>query len=201
MNCRRLEAAGSHSPSAAGGVRGDHGDARDKDNSGVRAEAVVIRGGDVDDVASPGVREDRRVARNRRCSCAADQRRCSRSRGSSSHSQQVPLVPFPPRTPVGREKAVPPLRTRTAAFGPVTVVAGHEAQRPLASRLVQLLIDGLSPAAGKDHVSSRRHPPGRTPALEHIGRAPALERHRRRLDSRSITGTSFGTPTLAAWHD
>lgn len=43
----------------------------------MRAEAVVIRGGDVDDVASPGVREDRRVARNRRRSCVADQGRCS----------------------------------------------------------------------------------------------------------------------------
>lgn len=88
MNCRRLEAAGSHSP-VGGGIVDDHGDARAEDNSGVRAEAVVIRGGDVDDVVSPGVRE----------------------------------VPFPPRTPVGRQQAFTPLRTRTAA-------SGHSAQLP-----------------------------------------------------------------------
>lgn len=43
-----------------GGVRGHHGDAGAEDNAGVRAEAVVIRGGHVDDVATPGLRDDRR---------------------------------------------------------------------------------------------------------------------------------------------
>jgi AcrR family transcriptional regulator len=33
------------------------------------------------------------------------------------------------------------------ALGGITLIAGHESQRPLASRLLELLIDGLSPSA------------------------------------------------------